>query len=226
MRKLYGCHRKGSAALRVAALTVDGTVTAAALVANDLDVAGTAAIDGAVTMGSTATVVGVLSVADGAVGTPGIAFASDPNTGIYRPGVDQVALTAGGAYGVLATSGSQFLTGSIYVGAAIVPTPTAVQTITAVGDAITATGTHKRLSSNATRTLTSVPTIAAGQDGQELVLVYEGANTLTLQDLGTLAGSNLKLGAAARALSAGDVLSLRYSAGLTRWVETGFANNV
>jgi hypothetical protein len=33
---------------------------------------------------------------DGAVGTPSISFRQDPNTGLYRPGADQLALALGG----------------------------------------------------------------------------------------------------------------------------------
>jgi hypothetical protein len=35
-------------------------------------------------------------VPDGTVGAPGIAFESDPNTGIYSPGADQVAVATNG----------------------------------------------------------------------------------------------------------------------------------
>lgn len=45
------------------------------------------------------TTLGVLlptEAGDGLVGTPGMAFASDPNTGIYRKGTDHMALVTGG----------------------------------------------------------------------------------------------------------------------------------
>jgi len=38
----------------------------------------------------------VSAAADGAAGSPGIAFANDLNTGIYRPGADQIAISTGG----------------------------------------------------------------------------------------------------------------------------------
>ena len=38
----------------------------------------------------------VSAAADGTAGAPGIAFANDLNTGIYRPGSDQIAISTGG----------------------------------------------------------------------------------------------------------------------------------
>jgi hypothetical protein len=40
---------------------------------------------------------GVLSCADGAVGTPGINFSADPDCGIYRVGTNNVAVSVGGS---------------------------------------------------------------------------------------------------------------------------------
>jgi hypothetical protein len=42
------------------------------------------------------TLTGVLSVAAGTAALPGLAIASDPNTGIYSPGADQLAVSTGG----------------------------------------------------------------------------------------------------------------------------------
>ncbi len=208
--KLYGCRRKGSGTLRAAALEITGAAS----------VGGALAVTGAASVG------GVLSLADGTAGAPSLAFTTDTNSGFYRAGADIPAITAGGISRAYATTSgwvsNQFLQNS----SGMVNAPSALQTITGVGQAITANAGFKRLASDASRTLTSVPTIAAAIDGQELLIIYEGANTLTLQDLGTLAGSNLKLAAATRALSAGDAILLRYSAALIRWIEVSFSNNV
>jgi trimeric autotransporter adhesin len=42
------------------------------------------------------TLTGVLSVSAGTAALPGLAIASDPNTGIYSPGADQLAVSTGG----------------------------------------------------------------------------------------------------------------------------------
>lgn len=46
--------------------------------------------------GGLAVTGGVASFSDGSVGSPGIQFQNDPNTGIFRVGADDVALVAGG----------------------------------------------------------------------------------------------------------------------------------
>lgn len=52
--------------------------------------------DGAATTGGTFRIDPQLLIQDGVVGTPGIAFTSDPNTGFYRVGADNPAIVAGG----------------------------------------------------------------------------------------------------------------------------------
>ena len=47
---------------------------------------------------------GTLTIEDGTAGSPGLAFADDLNTGIYSPGADQVAFTAGGTARLTATT--------------------------------------------------------------------------------------------------------------------------
>jgi hypothetical protein len=58
---------------------------------------GTVAVSAALTVGTTATITGVTSIASGSVGAPGLTFTGDTNTGIYRSGVDAYSLVAGGA---------------------------------------------------------------------------------------------------------------------------------
>ena len=73
-------------------------------------------------------------------------------------------------------------------------------------------------------TVTSTPTITAGQLGQFLILVNYGtsANTITLQSNGSLAGSALSLGATTRVLGAGGSLSLLYNTDISEWIEVAF----
>jgi hypothetical protein len=75
-------------------------------------------------------------------------------------------------------------------------------------------------------TLTSTPTLANGADGQVLIIQgTDDTNTVTVQDEGTLAGSNLELGAATRTLGKGDLLVLTFDSTDGAWYEISFANN-
>lgn len=75
-----------------------------------------------------------------------------------------------------------------------------------------------------TLTLESTPQIATttAVSGQSITIMG-GSNPVTFVDEGTLTGSLLELGAAGRALGAGDILKLRYYSG--KWYEEGFVNN-
>jgi hypothetical protein len=72
-------------------------------------------------------------------------------------------------------------------------------------------------------TLTSTPTIEAGVDGQELTLMHIGANSVTLQDDGTLANSDLFLSASTIVLSPYDSITLQYVDG-KGWVQIAQVN--
>lgn len=76
-------------------------------------------------------------------------------------------------------------------------------------------------------TLTSEPTLTAGQDGQQVwIWNVDGADTITFNDDGNGGvASNLFLGAATRALAQNDGLCLYYLGALGDWVECGFVNN-
>ncbi len=84
--------------------------------------------------------------------------------------------------------------------------------------------------------MTSTPTIADGTDGQLIMLFgMDGTNTVTVQDQGTLASSNLELAATTRTLGQGDILMLMYHNGgnprsvpaveTSNWYEVSFSNN-
>lgn len=73
-------------------------------------------------------------------------------------------------------------------------------------------------------TLTSTPTITDGVDGEEIWIVNVGTQDVVLQDQGTLANSNLRLGAATRTLGPRDNITLVYSADVGDWVEKAFNN--
>lgn len=107
-----------------------------------------------------------------------------------------------------------------------VMTPSSLQTL-AAGNALLANATKVRVvGSGGAVTLTSTPTIADGSDGQYVMIQgTDNTNTLTVQDQGSLASSNLELGAATRVLGAGDVLVLTFDSTASVWYEVSFANN-
>ena len=75
-------------------------------------------------------------------------------------------------------------------------------------------------------TLTSEPTIAEGDPGQLLILVgTSDANTVTIQDLGALAGSNVDMGGVNRTLGLSDYLVLIFNEETDNWEEIVFKNN-
>lgn len=100
-------------------------------------------------------------------------------------------------------------------------TPSAAQVIDAVGDAILANATIVELNPDANHTLTSTPHIADGTEGQIVIITTDPAegNTVTIQDQGTLASSNVLLlnSIASRAIGAGSSITLRFDG--TDWKE-------
>lgn len=122
------------------------------------------------------------------------------------------------------TSGSTINAG-IRNASATINTPGTAQNITAASQAITIASTVKQLTANASYTLTSAPTIANGQDGQVVTIVnVDTTDTITLQDQGTLAGSNLRLSASSIALGPRDSIQLMYSSTIGDWVQIGQTN--
>lgn len=106
-----------------------------------------------------------------------------------------------------------------------VATPT-VGTITAVGSTIPRTAKTIRLNntSGGALTLTSTPTIADGQDGQILHIFNGGAQSVTIQDQGTLANSNLRLSAGTITLATRDNITLQFSTTIGDWIQIAQVN--
>ena len=108
-----------------------------------------------------------------------------------------------------------------YFGSATQYKPTTVQTI-AAGTAILANATIVQIQSTGNVTVTAAPTIADGQDGQILTIInIDSADTITIQDQGTLASSNLRLMTTTVALSPRDSIKLTYNSSIGDWVQTG-----
>lgn len=149
-------------------------------------------------------------------------FASLPNLAGIFVGNQGHADVTGTSYGVEIDpqSGSPTNVGLALRASAVYPAPSS-QNITAATQAITPTRRTHQIIANGSYTLTSAPTIAAGVDGQRVLIINvdTGADVITLQDQGTLAGSNLRLGAATRALGPRDSIELQYNSTVGDWVE-------
>lgn len=101
------------------------------------------------------------------------------------------------------------------------------QNVTAVGQALVVRGSEIRLTADASYTLTAAPTIADGYDTQRITIMnVDTVDTITLQDQGTLASSNLRLSAATIALAPRDSIILEFSSTINDWVQVGQTNVV
>ena len=148
-----------------------------------------------------------------------------------KPVEDTIQVLASGEFGWDENAGltirqiSDLGTGNnVFVGKTVY-SPSAAQVIDSVGDAILANATAIELNPDGDYTLTSTPTIADGTKGQILFVTCANgeSNTVTMQDQGSLGGSNLQLGAASRAISGRDILQLYFDG--DDWIEVSFANN-
>jgi hypothetical protein len=102
-----------------------------------------------------------------------------------------------------------------------VAVPKAAQTVVA-GTAIVADHEVVQINSAGNVTMTAAPTIADGVDGQMLtILNVDTADSVTLQDQGTLGSSNLRLTGATVALGPRDSVQLMYSTTVGDWVQLG-----
>lgn len=106
-------------------------------------------------------------------------------------------------------------------------TPSATQAITAVGNTILANAHTIALNPDANYTLTSTPTIADGTTGQLLYITCPNgeANAVTVQDEGTLAGSNIQLNTAVTTRTVGDLDRLVLEFNGTYWCEVSYSDN-
>ena len=152
----------------------------------------------------------------------------DPNTGLTAIAGDIIGTVAGGTTRAYADASTGYVINGIGVhsgnatfSARQFKTPAAAQSITGVGVAFTPTTTIHEFTSDGNYTLTVAPSIANGTDGQELILVNVGANTVTISDQGTLASSNLRLTGATVAIGPRDSVRLYYSGDVGDWVQIG-----
>jgi len=102
------------------------------------------------------------------------------------------------------------------------------QILTAAGDTINAAG-HSLIfltSTGGSLTMTSAPTVSDGVIGQVLILVnIDSTDTITLQDQGTLANSNLRLSTTTFAMGPRDSITFVWAAlSYFDWVEIARSN--
>lgn len=95
---------------------VAGTTISSAAVNDDFSDIATA-LTGSLPRDGQAGMVGQFKASDGSLALPGIAFTNDLNTGLYRPGNDQLAVVVGGVQVALFNSGG--LQGTTPIGAII-----------------------------------------------------------------------------------------------------------
>ena len=135
------------------------------------------------------------------------------------------AVTNQFAVDIAALSAATAINVGIRNAAPYVATP-ATQNISGPLQAITPTAEYKELTaSTANPTMTAAPTVPDGQNGQILQLVnVDTTDTITLQDQGTLANSNLRLSATTIVLGPRDSITLRFSSVVGDWVQVGQVN--
>lgn len=115
-------------------------------------------------------------------------------------------------------------TGTTTLGGKLTRKASAVQTIGA-GSTILVNAPKVKVVGNAGPvTVGTLPTLSNGTvDGDEVLIQgTDAANTVTLQDNGTLAGSRLRLGANNRVLGKGDTLLLSWDQADARWYEVSY----
>lgn len=194
------------------------TVLADATITGDLDVTGET------------TTIGDLLIGNGSAGDPSLAFASDPNTGIYRPAEDQFGVAAGGTRRMSFASPSWNFNNSNLVSVSGGDFSGTVSTdgfldlgsdteLTLVSNVITATKSFHKVTGESAAD-DDIDTITATTVGRELTLVASSDSvTITAKD----GVGNLLLAGDFAMDNASDTLKL-ISDG-TSWLEVSRSSN-
>lgn len=122
----------------------------------------------------------------------------------------------------LNVTGPTLMIGPLYLAAS------AVQALLAASAITPNAGTIKVIGNGGAVVLVATPTITSPAiDGQVVILRgTSDVNTVTLQDVSTLAGTKLRLGAATRVLGNRDNITLQWDGTGLEWIELGFTNIV
>lgn len=173
-------------------------------------------------IGALVLVVGVarvIAAPPGSVYTPGETLAptcspGDSNCTVTAP---MVAVTPGSDGNVLTSNGSAWVSEAP---ASSGGASSYTATISGPSSTITPGGSLILLDNTTGESvlLTSTPTITAGTDGQQIILMNLGSSPVELQDDSTLPGSLLRFPATSTfSLAIGDSLPLIYVASVGRW---------
>jgi hypothetical protein len=161
-----------------------------------------------------------------ALGLGTMATQADSAVAISGGTLTGVNVTGTGTLSALGVSGSTTLTGALGLGGQVYAPSSTLQSLLAA-TAINPNAFRLRVVGNGGAvTLTATPTISpTTTDGQLLIIQgTSDANTVTLQDVATLPGSQLNLGAGTRVLGAGDSIFLAWDLPTTSWYEISFSN--
>ena len=131
---------------------------------------------------------------DGTAAAPGIAFENDPNTGIYSPGADQVAISTGG-------TGRLFVDASGNVGIGL--TPTEQLTVYDSFNGISVVGGFKNISNVSANTAAAIE-LSADQSTSRITTLRDGvgnsATTVISNTAGGVMGERLRIDSSGRLL--------------------------
>lgn len=110
-------------------------------------------------------------------------------------------------------------------GKKLIAAPDVDQAITAASDTLPSSASHVEITPDADYIMTSTPSIAAGVDGQILLMHnMHATNTVTLQDNSVLADTDVFLGGAEGTIKPESTMTLHYSADISGWVVTSNPN--
>ena len=140
--------------------------------------------------------------------------------------ISGVTLTGAGTFTTLGVSGASSFAGNVGFGAKVFAAASTLQSLLAATAINPDAFRIKVVGNGGAVTLTATPTITpTSTDGQLLIIQgTSDANTVTLQDVATLPGSQLNLGAGTRVLGAGDIIFLVWDLLTTSWSEISFSN--
>lgn len=172
-----------------------GTTTGIYTGTFDGTVGGTTPAAGAFT---TVSATGVVSLADGLVGTPSLSFTSDADTGLYRVGANSFALVANGvAQATITTGGINGILGGTTPAAVSATSITSSTYIDqSMGNALSAAGTTRADATQLAKQINQVTTAAAGTGvilpasatagiGAVVIVFNAGANALQVYGSGS-----------------------------------------
>lgn len=162
------------------------------------------------------TMTGALKAVAGTVGAPGMAFSGDPDTGVYSPGANQVAIAAGGARPASFGANHADLRRSVrFSGTASPPQITADQNDYNPADL--ATVSYLRLQPDTTGHI--LTGLAGGAEGRVVIIrVTDFDLTLAHESTASAAANRFDLpGNADLSIKDDEVAGFRYDAITSRW---------